>query len=300
MNTVLEFNSKYLNKLVDYYKHYQIEPNQKHIKYLFKTDDFTISVYHSNKVLFQGENAIEEFEKWAKVLGVETDIVKPIPQTAYMNEFYKMTIIGSDEVGTGDFFGPVVVTAALVGPKNYPFLKSYNIQDSKNIKDHTIREIAPYLIKEIPHHTLTLNNNKFNQLTRDGYNMNKIKAYLHNHAIKKMLSKNLKHDGIIVDQFASEKNYFNYLKDQEVVKDIKLIEKAESIHLSVAVAAIIARYQFIIEMDKLSEKIDITLPKGASASVDAIAKLIHLKHGDDIFNDIAKINFKNFTKIKKG
>jgi ribonuclease HIII len=115
-----------------------------------------------------------------------------------------------------------------------------------------------------------------------------------------MLSKNHKHDGIIVDQFASEKNYFNYLKDQEVVKDIKLIEKAESIHLSVAVAAIIARYQFIIEMDKLSEKIDITLPKGASASVDAIAKLIHLKHGDDIFNDIAKINFKNFTKIKKG
>ncbi|MDA3931259.1 MAG: ribonuclease HIII [Tenericutes bacterium] len=298
MKTVFEINDKYLEKLKNYYKSCEVEPNTPHIKHLFKTDEFTISVYKSNKVLFQGEDAEEEYQKWVKVTGIKPSIPKPINQTAYMNEYYKKTAIGTDEVGTGDFFGPVVVTAALIGPKNYPFLKEYNIQDSKNINDDVILKIAPHLIKQIPHHTIVLNNEKFNELTKKGYNMNKIKAYLHNHAIKKLMSKHKEYDTIIIDQFCSEKNYYKYLEEQDVVKQIELIEKAESIHQSVAVAAIIARYTFLIEMDRLSESINLTLPKGASGSVDAIGKLIHLKYGDDIFNQIAKINFKNMQKIK--
>ncbi|QWC00629.1 ribonuclease HIII [Mycoplasmatota bacterium] len=298
MKTVLEISDKYLEKLINYYKSCEVKPNTPHIKNLFKTDEFTISVYTSNKVLFQGEDAEKEYQKWVKVTGIQPTIPKPINQTAYMNEYYKKNAIGSDEVGTGDFFGPIVVTAALVGPKNYPFLKEYNIQDSKNINDQIILQIAPILIKNIPHHTIILHNEKFNDLTKNGYNLNKIKAYLHNHAIKKLMTKDKNFNTIIIDQFCSEDNYFKYLKEQEVVKNVELIEKAESIHQSVAVAAIIARYTFLVEMDKLSEDIKITLPKGASASVDAIGKLIHLKYGDDIFYRIAKINFKNMQKIK--
>lgn len=298
MKTVLDMNDKYLGKLWNYYRNFEIPTTSPHMKHLFKTDDFTISVYFSKKVVFQGEKAVEEYKEWAHALGIEPEIIKPVKQTDYINEFYQQTIIGSDEVGTGDFFGPVVVTAALVGPKDYEFLKSYNIQDSKNISDRIINEIAPKLIESIPHHTLVLNNEKFNNLTNKGYNMNKIKAYLHNHAIKKMIAKKIPYDTIIVDAFCSEKNYYNYLKDQETVQSIRLIEKGESIHLSVAVGAIIARYTFLQEMNQLSKSIDITLPKGASASCDAIGKLIYLKHGEDIFNKIAKVNFKNYQKIR--
>ncbi|MCF7924151.1 MAG: ribonuclease HIII [Candidatus Izimaplasma sp.] len=298
MKTVFEINNKYLEKLVDYYRHYSVKPNAPHIKYLFKTDDFTITVFNSNKVLFQGENATEEFEKWVKVTGVQPSIPKPKNSSLYFNEHYKKCVIGTDEVGTGDFFGPVVVCAALVCPKNYPFLSELNIQDSKNISDTIIREIAPKLIDKIPHHILVLNNEKFNDLTKQGYNLNKIKAYLHNYAIKKMVSKNINYDEIIIDKFCSNENYFKYLKDQETLENISLIEKAESIHQSVAVAAIIARYKFLNEMDELSNKIDVTLPKGASGAVDAIGKLIYLKHGEDIFNTIAKTNYKNMDKIK--
>ena len=278
MKTVLELNDKYLTKLIDYYHSFEIEPTTPHIKYLFKTDLFTVTVYHNHKVLFQGEQGIQEYNEWAKITGTPQEIPKAINQTAYMNEYYKSNVIGSDEVGTGDYFGPVVVTAAFVGPKNYPFLKTYNIQDSKNISDDIILRIAPELIKEIPHHTLILNNIKFNDLTKKGYNLNKIKAYLHNHALKKLTQKINHYDSIIVDQFCSEKNYYIYLEDQEVIANTNLIEKAESIHQSVAVAAIIARYTFLKEMDKLSEEIKIILPKGAGPQVDAIGKLIHLKY----------------------
>lgn len=299
MKTVLEMNNKYLSKLAEYYKPYLDKPTSPHIKYFYKTDDFTISVYHSNKVLFQGKNAIEEYNAWAKVIGVEPQVLEPINESTYLNQYYEKTVIGSDEVGTGDFFGPVVVCAALVGKSDYEFLSNYNIQDSKNINDRIISEIAPILMKEIPHHVLVLPNDKYNELTHQGYNLNKIKAYLHNHALKKMLAKKLSYDTIIVDAFCSRKNYLNYLEDQKVITEIELIEKGESVHLAVAVAAIIARYRFLQEMNQLSKSINITLPKGASASVDAIAQLIYLKHGDEVFKSIAKLNFKNYQKIRK-
>lgn len=298
MKTVLEINNKYLKKLVDYYNRFSEKPNTPHIKHLFKVNNLTITVYNSNKVVFQGENAEEEYEKWLKITGTKPEITKTANSTLYLNEHYKKCAIGTDEVGTGDFFGPVIVCAALVCPRNYPFLNELNIQDSKNMSDNYIKLIAPKLINEISHHILILNNEKFNNLTEEGYNLNKIKAYLHNHAIKKMINKKIKYDEIIIDKFCSNDNYFKYLNKQDTIKDILLIEKAESIHLSVAVAAIIARYKFLEELDRLSKNININLPKGASASVDAIGKLIHLKYGDEIFKSIAKINYKNMKKIK--
>ncbi|MCK5731884.1 MAG: ribonuclease HIII, partial [Tenericutes bacterium] len=80
-------------------------------------------------------------------------------------------------------------------------------------------------------------------------------------------------------------------------KNIQFHTKAESVHKAVAIASIIARYKFLLEMDQLSEVIKITLPKGAGAPVDAIGKLIYLQQGEEIFKEIAKVNFKNYNRI---
>lgn len=42
---------------------------------------------------------------------------------------------GSDEVGTGDYFGPVVVSAVIVSKENEDVLRNLKIQDSKQIND---------------------------------------------------------------------------------------------------------------------------------------------------------------------
>ena len=127
--------------------------------------------------------------------------------------------------------------------------------------------------------------------------MNKIKAYLHNHAIKKMVNSISKFDLVILDQFCSPENYFDYLKGEEIFKNITFVTKAETVHQSVAVASIIARYKFLLEMDEIENKIGIKIPKGAGAPVDAIGQVIKLKYGKDIFYEIAKMNFKNKDKI---
>jgi ribonuclease HIII len=298
MNYVFTIDEKNLVKLKEYYQPIMIPSDNSSHKYLFKTDQLTITVYNSLKVMFQGEDALEEYNSWAEILGLEK-YESAEKFNGYDNQYLPLRVIGSDEVGTGDFFGPVVVCAAYVTPKDYQFLDEIDIKDSKKINDNQIRIIGEKLMKNIPHQVLVTNNEKYNELIERGFNLNKIKAYLHNHAIKKMISKYPEYQKIIQDKFCSEENYFEYLKDEETVKNIDFLTQAESIHKAVAVAAIIARYRFLQEFDILEKAYGITLPKGAGPGVDAVAKIIVMKHGEQIFRKIAKLNFKNYQKIKK-
>ena len=131
--------------------------------------------------------------------------------------------------------------------------------------------------------------------------MNKIKAILHNKVLYELSKKQENnYHKIIVDQFTSPKSYFTYLKQENItekVTKITFLTKGESKHLSVAAASVISRYIFLQEIDKISEKYKINIPKGASTEVDKVAKEILLKYGKTELNKITKENFKNTLKV---
>ena len=132
--------------------------------------------------------------------------------------------------------------------------------------------------------------------------MNKIKAVLHNKVLYELSNKGIPYHKIIVDQFTTPKSYFTYLKQEKIeekVTKITFMTKGESAHLSVAAASVISRFLFLEEIDKLSEKYKITIPKGASDKVDEVAKQIVNRYGKDELLKIAKLNFKNTEKISK-
>ena len=54
-----------------------------------------------------------------------------------------VSTIGSDEVGTGDYFGPIVVTASYVDQADMSFIEDLGVRDSKKLTDEKILEIAP-------------------------------------------------------------------------------------------------------------------------------------------------------------
>ena len=213
------------------------------------------------------------------------------------SKVYYANTIGSDEVGTGDYFGPIVVTASYVTKEDIPFLESLKIKDSKKLTDEQILKITPQIIKKIPYYTMTLSNTEYNKRIKT-YNMNALKAILHNKALLEMTKKYPNSDYIVVDQFAEKYVYYNYLKESNnVQRNITFITKAEDQCLSVACSAIISRYIFIKEMDKLSKKYNQTLPKGAGSIVDEVGVKLVKEHGKEILNEIAKTNFKNTEKI---
>lgn len=279
-NYSMKLSKNQMDLLIEKYKGYEVENKIPHTIFEAKKDDLAIIIYKNGTLLLKGEYQAE-LEQIKDKLGL-----------------FPFSAIGSDEVGTGDLFGPIVVCSAYVDEKDIKELEQLGVKDSKNMSDRQIVSLAPKLSKMLIHSVLILNPDKYNLMTRKGYNMNKIKAYLHNQAIlltiKKLENKNIP---VIVDQFCLPKIYYNYLKaEKEVKRDISFFTNAESVHLSVAAASIIARYAFLAKMQQLSRFAGIRLLKGAGTDVDKQLIYIYKSQGYDTLRPITKLNFNNLTK----
>ena len=279
---------------------------------IFQADemDTVVTLYESGKAVFQGISADIDANMW-KEMERHLNPTKKIEMTnstekkkekkeVYIDpKIYNSTSIGSDEVGTGDYFGPIVVTSAYVKKENIPFLEELGVKDSKKLTDEKILEIVPKLIKVIPYSSVVLSNKEYNEKYSEDINMNKLKAILHNKVLGNMVKNGYEYDYIVVDEFSQKYVYFNYLKSSnDVVRNITFLTKGEDKCLSVACASLISRYIFIKEFAKISENVGMLLPKGASTLVDEKGVEIVKKYGFDKLKEIAKLNFKNTTKIK--
>ena len=302
MTIVFKISDNLKPKVINYYKDKLKEKTPPYAIFQAMEEDTTITLYESGKIMFQGTSADIDANLWI-------DMEKKLNNRIINNDgtetkkkevnFMNYSTIGSDEVGTGDYFGPIVVTASFVSTEKFEYLDKLGVRDSKKITDEKIKEIAPLLIETIPHVTTIMDNNTYNNAQEKNANMNKIKAYLHNKALYTLMNKEkYNYAKIVIDEFCSKENYYKYLEGiDEVVKHITFMTKAEDQVFSVAVSSIISRYVFLREMDKLSDSIHIPLPKGAGTSVDKIGIEIVEKYGEEILKEIAKLNFKNTNKI---
>ena len=281
----------------------------QYAKWQAKDGDTVITLYESGKVVFQGKDADLASDFWItteKINSGKVDVKNSSTDTKKKEVFvdpkiYRSSSIGSDEVGTGDYFGPIVVTACYVPKEKINELEELGVKDSKKLTDSEIIKKVPDIIKIVNYESIIVSNKEYNSFYSTDLNMNKIKAILHNKVLYKLSSKIKDYDYIIVDQFAEPYVYYNYLKgSSNVVRNITFFTKGEDKHLAVACASLISRYIFIQEFDKLIKEIGINIPKGASEAVDKAGIEIVKKYGFDKLKDIAKLNFKNTQKIKEG
>ena len=304
MTIVFKVSDNIKEKMIEYYDLLKLDKTPPYAIFQAKEADTIITLYQSGKVVFQGISADIDASMWRdleKHLNNRNIDITPSEEKKEKidKSLYYYDTIGSDEVGTGDYFLPIVVTATFVKKSDIPLLEKLKINDSKKMTDTKIRSCAPILIKKLKYSSITLSNKEFNEYCLLGYNANKIKAILHNKVLYK-LSSELKnqYEKIIIDQFCYPKVFYSYLENTEyITKGITFTTKAESKNLSVAAASVISRYLFLLENDKLNEKYNITIPKGASDKVDATGKELVNKYGKEILNEISKVNFSNTNKI---
>ena len=290
----------------EFYKDMKRDKTPPYAVFQADTGDTIVTLYESGKAMFQGVSADIEAGMWESIRKDKDNIdyfmdtkdtkVKKDVEVEIPND---IASVGSDEVGTGDYYGPIVVTASFVSKDNIPFLTELGVRDSKKLSDEQILKIVPKIIKKIPYKTIMLSNKEYNDNYGKDMNMNKIKAVLHNKVLTEMVKDN-DYDYIVVDQFEPEKSYYNHLSDvPNPLKGITFITKAEDKCLSVAVSSLISRYIFIKEMDKLGDKYGIFLPKGANYYVEDVGIKLVNKYGEKILHDIAKLNFSNTDRILK-
>lgn len=308
MTITLKISENTKQKMIEYFEDKKRPKTPDYAIFQADEADTVVTLYNSGKVVFQGRSADIDANMW-KEMERHLNPTKKVEMTnsedkkkkEKVKEFvdpkiYYANTIGSDEVGTGDYFGPIVVTATYVTKDDIPFLEELGVKDSKKLTDDKILEIVPKIIKKIPYECIILSNKEYNENYNADMNMNKVKAVLHNKVLSKMVNK-YQADYVVVDQFANPYVYYNYLKGTNYVRNITFITKAEDKCLSVACSSLISRYIFIKEIDKLSDKYGLFIPKGASSYVDDIAIKLVDKYGENVLSDVAKLNFSNTSRI---
>ena len=297
MNVVIKVNDEIKEKMIEYYKDKKRDKVIPYVVFQAEDEDTVITMYESGKVMFQGVSADVDAAMWGVAL--ENTEEKKEEKKKINKMYYNASAVGSDEVGTGDYFGPIVVTACFVDKKDIESLEKLGVGDSKKIEDEKILKIAPEIAKIVKYKSVILKNPEYNEKYNKDINMNKIKAILHNKVLYQLVNEEKpKYDYIIVDEFARENRYYEYLNGQvNVQRGITFLTKAEDISPAVGCASIISRYIFLKEFDKLCDSIHIPLPKGAGKDVDTVGEEVVEKYGKDKLNEIAKVNFKNTDRI---
>lgn len=289
----------------DFYKDTKRDKTPPYAIFQADTGDTIVTLYESGKAMFQGVSADIEAGMWESIGKDKENIDYFIDREEVKEKKEKTTIpidissVGSDEVGTGDYYGPIVVTASYVNKDDIPFLTELGVKDSKKLSDEQILKIVPKIIKKIKYKTIMLSNKEYNKNYGKDMNMNKIKAVLHNKVLTEMVKDN-EYDYIVVDQFEPESSYYKHLSEvPSPLKGITFITKAEDKCLSVACSSLISRYIFVKEIDKLGDKYGIFLPKGANYYVEDVGIKLVEKYGINVLKEVAKLNFSNTDRILK-
>ncbi|MDR0921079.1 MAG: ribonuclease HIII [Lactobacillales bacterium] len=299
MNTiVIQVPKTKINEmLVDYARFIQ---NKKipYAEFSAKKNDTVITAYTSGKVVFQGIGAEKEASRWGVA---KAKPAKKATSSALPAGFSSLSVIGSDEVGNGSYFGPVTVAATYVDKNHLARLKSLGVRDSKAMTDTEIRKLAKIIKQEIPFQLLVVPPEKYNQI-QPNYNAVHMKVALHNQAIYLLLKKISpeKPEAILIDQFTPEANYSKYVRSEknQVTEKIYFATKGEGHHLAVAAASILSRAAFLEELDKESDELGIIVPSGAGKNVDSIAAQVLQKGGLELLGKYAKLHFANTKKAQ--
>ncbi len=267
-----KFMIEWLNtNLKKYEKNFQ----EKYVVNLYKSKDFIINVYQTNTITIEGT-------------------LKDRIYIKLINICNENNYLGSDEVGVGDFFGPVIYCTVFFNNSTMEVLKEkkINIKDSKKIKDSEIINIYNNIKDNISYNyeiAYDINNRELNSIGQ--------KVYNHHKNINKFSEENVTNN--VIDLFTTEKSFFKYSNEMNIKWDSNIIleTKADSKFLVVALASIIARAIFLDEIKKIEEKYNLKIPLGNTENVKKTINKFIKEYSKDELAKICKVSFKTFKEL---
>ena len=276
-----------------------------HAFYRAKGEGCTAVFYRSGKLVLQGPNATV----LAAVLGLEepgvpdTETTDPVGRYAEALALHPdpkpEAWIGSDEVGKGDYFGPLVVVAARVERTGVPLLAELGVADSKSLGDKNIQRIAADLKHTVVFKAVTVGPEAYNRLYDRFRNLNQMLAWAHARAIEDLLAEapaTPPTTFCLVDQFAKEHVLRRHLLEGGKRLILHQRPKGES-DPAVAVASILARDAFLQKMNALSKSAGFTIPRGAGPPVLSAGKRLVAQNGAEALGQFAKLHFRTTGQI---
>lgn len=267
-------------------------------RFAFKSDPARINIaaYTSGKVVIAGKGTedfvtmtLEPEVTGAAKLGYD-DVLHP--------EWFE-SHAGLDESGKGDFFGPVIAATVIADRPAIEAWREAGVQDSKKITelriiqlDKIIRETRGVVVR-----TCFCGMPKYNELmSRPGANLNRLLAWQHATALEQALAVKRVPTGLL-DQFTEQPLVQRELAKKGVKEfELKMRTKAEEDPV-VAAASVVARAEFVRQMNLLSRQFGAKLQKGAGPLVKKQATEIIEKFGAPALREYAKLHFRTAYEV---
>ncbi|MBN2014637.1 MAG: hypothetical protein JW778_05610 [Candidatus Altiarchaeota archaeon] len=196
-------------------------------------------------------------------------------------------LLGTDEAGKGEWYGPLVVECVALKPSEVSALRKLGVRDSKKLTKNKILELGEK-IKELGLTTkpLILMPETYNQIYErfkaEGKTLNDLMAWAHARAIKDLLSA-LEYDRakVVIDRFDAKRTEFRLGGLNQDKLDIIQKTGGES-EIPVAAASVLAKYIFEREVDSLNRRFGIDLRKMEPKEIPR-----------EVLPKVAKLHFKN-------
>jgi ribonuclease HIII len=265
-----------------------------HARFAAKGPGVSVTLYNSGKLLVQGKGA----EDFAATYLTAAPGEGPAP--ADCRNVVDEPIIGTDESGKGDYFGPLVVAAVLVRPEDVEVLRTLGVRDSKSMGDAEARRVAGEITSGYGDRVavVSIPPVRYNELRGQfGNNLNRLLAWAHARAIEDVLEHH-DCDRALSDKFGNERLIKNALMERGQQLRLDQRVRAEA-HPAVAAASIVARARFLRDLEQLGRDAGEKLPKGAGSPVDAAARRIYASGGLEALRGIAKLHFRTTEKAQR-
>lgn len=220
-----------------------------------KEKDIFFVLHNTGKMVFQESKGFDEF----------------------LNEIFikeEYDIIGTDETGKGEWYGPMVVAGVVLIPEETIRLRKMGIGDSKGLSSFRIYEIGNVVSKsEIEKEVRVLSPDRYNRLyeefRREKKNLNEILSWAHAGIIYDLLTRlHPEKAKVIIDKFdVGEKAISERLRKLQEF-GIDIIEKTggES-EIAVAAASVLAKFIFEEEIRKLNHEFGTDLRNAAPEDI---------------------------------
>lgn len=204
-------------------------------------------------------------------------------------------LTGSDEVGKGDFYAPIIVGSVYLNEKQYNILKELGVKDSKALTDAQITKLAQKIKQVTSNYSiLRIKQNKYNELYSKIGNINAILAWAHSTNIKNVYKKH-PFEKLLVDKFGREEQIKSSLKELNL-KEIIFMPKAEK-NIAVAAASILARDALIKSTENMNKYYNFNFPLGANKIVIEKGKEFVKNFGEEELKNVCKMHFKTSKEI---
>lgn len=272
--------------------------DRPHQVFLARLPNVVVNLYNSGKIVLGGNaSAQAQFEAEVTALLNATPVEKKAKELPELN--ITGTRIGMDEVGKGDYFGPLIACAVMVTESQAERLRDLGVRDSKTLSDTTISNLAvkinrilvPQQIRIVP-----ISPVKYNiRYEEMGHNVNRVLGWAHARALEDVLAFKERCELAIADQFGDESYIVNALMARGQHIELRQTPKAER-EISVATASVLARDALLKSFLELHQEYGQPFPRGAS-NVEEFAKDLTKRYGAGVLLATAKAHFATTARV---